>query len=358
MQSLHQISNYMKMKLKDFYFDLPKELIALYPKEQRTASRLLCLDGNTGMIQHTQFSALIDRISADDLLIFNNTKVIPARLFGQKMTGGKVEVLVERIINNHQAVVHIRASKAPKPGSRIVLEHGTWIEVIARQDSLFIVNFLSEDSVFDILQHEGHIPLPPYIDRSDTEFDIERYQTVYAKHQGAVAAPTAGLHFDEGLMQQLANKGILIDFVTLHVGSGTFQPVRVEYIDQHQMHSEYMVITEAVCNKIRETKANGGKVIAVGTTSLRCLETASQTGDIQAFSGDTSIFIYPGYEFKCVDRLITNFHLPESSLLMLVCAFAGYANVTAAYQEAIKEQYRFYSYGDAMLLSRRNHSEI
>lgn len=342
------------MRLSDFYFELPKELIALYPKAERSASRLLCLEGNNGILEHKQFIDIIGLISPDDLLIFNNTKVIPARLYGRKLTGGRVEFLIERILADHQALTHLSASKAPKAGAIITLDGGTEIKIIKRQESLYVIEFLSDKPVLEILAAEGHIPLPPYIDRNDTQFDVERYQTVYAQHQGAVAAPTAGLHFDTPLLEQLQAKGVDFAYVTLHVGSGTFQPVRVENIQEHKMHAEYMMIDDAVCQKIHQTKAKGGNVIAVGTTSLRCLETAARNGEIKPYQGETDIFIYPGYQFKCVDRLITNFHLPESTLLMLICAFAGYENVMFAYQEAIRCQYRFYSYGDAMLISRRD----
>ncbi|CAM4375858.1 MAG: S-adenosylmethionine:tRNA ribosyltransferase-isomerase [Legionellaceae bacterium] len=340
------------MKLSDFNFDIPKDLIALYPNPERSSSRLLCLNGKTGDVNHTYFSNVIDFLTKDDLLIFNNTKVIPARLFGEKNTGGKVEILVERILSSHQALVHIRASKTPKDGTKIFLDKEISIEVLGRQDNLYLIHFLSTENILSVLQKVGHIPLPPYIDRQDTGFDVERYQTVYAKQEGAVAAPTAGLHFDENLLQKVKDKGIDMDFVTLHVGSGTFQPVRCDIIENHKMHSEYMIITESVCEKIRKTKSQGGNIIAVGTTSLRCLETASQGGDIVPYEGETDIFIYPGYKFHCVDKLITNFHLPQSTLLMLVSAFSGYDNIMAAYQEAIKQGYRFYSYGDGMLLSK------
>jgi len=338
--------------LKDFFYDLPAELIANYPTLERTASRLLCLDGKTGKIVHRQFKDIIELIQPGDLLVMNNTKVIPARLFGNKESGGKIEILIERILDEKHALAHIRASKSPKPQSKINLENNIQIEVLGRKNDLYELKFLDERPLLEILDAIGHIPLPPYIERVDELDDRERYQTVYAKTPGAVAAPTAGLHFDNELLQQLKAKGVELAFVTLHVGAGTFQPVRVQNIQEHVMHAEYVEVTQEVCDKIKRTKANGGRIIAVGTTSVRCLETAALDGETKPFAGDTQIFIYPGFKFKCIDALITNFHLPESTLLMLVSALGGYENVMQAYQEAVAQHYRFFSYGDAMFIYR------
>lgn len=341
---------YKNMKLKDFHYDLPPELIANYPTPERTASRLLCLDGATGELTHSQFTDVINLIEPGDLLVMNNTRVIPARLFGHKESGGKIEILIERLLGEHKVLAHVRASKTPKANSKFILENEIVVTVIAKQNDLYELEFPAEKSVLEILRTIGHMPLPPYIQRSDELSDQERYQTVYAKHPGAVAAPTAGLHFDEKLLQQLKDKGVEFAFVTLHVGAGTFQPVRVENITEHVMHAEYIEVSAEVCEKVKQAKKNGKRIIAVGTTSVRCLETAAQSGEIKPYSGDTKIFIYPGFKFHCVDALITNFHLPESTLLMLICAFAGYGNVMTAYREAVAKQYRFFSYGDAMWL--------
>lgn len=341
------------MKRQDFYFDLPSELIAQYPTKERSASRLMCVDGNTGACLHKQFRELPQLLAPGDLLVFNNTRVIPARLFGRKETGGQVEMLVERVLSEQAILAHVKASKSPKPGCRLLLDGDYYATVRERQGDLFVLDFATDQPVFDILEAIGHIPLPPYIERHDEDNDKERYQTVYAEKKGAVAAPTAGLHFDESLLAQLKNQGIETAFVTLHVGAGTFQPVRVDDIYQHHMHAEYIEVNETVCQQVAATKARGGKVIAVGTTSVRCLESASQDGSLKPYTGDTDIFIYPGYEFQMVDVLITNFHLPESTLLMLVSAFAGYEHMLAAYRLAVQEKYRFFSYGDAMFLTRK-----
>lgn len=333
------------MNLSDFDFELPHELIAQFPKEQRSSSRLLVLDKNSGKISHKKFTDILEFISPDDLLVFNDTKVIPARLFGQKITGGKIEILIERILDKQHVLAHIKASKAPKVNSEIIIAE-YHAEVIERQDDLFKLKFLNTDNVLAIIEQIGHMPLPPYISRSDEVMDKERYQTVYAKNKGAVAAPTAGLHFDEKLLEQIPNKA----FITLHVGAGTFQPIRVDDVLQHKMHSEYIEVPQDVCDQINATKKNGGRVIAVGTTCVRSLETASLTGEIQSFYGETDIFIYPGFEFKCIDAMITNFHLPKSTLMLLVSAFAGYDNIMTAYHQAIENKYRFFSYGDAMFI--------
>ncbi|WBA84021.1 tRNA preQ1(34) S-adenosylmethionine ribosyltransferase-isomerase QueA [Endozoicomonas sp. GU-1] len=340
------------MQVSDFDFDLPDEQIARFPAEDRTGSRLLCLDGNSGEVRHQQFSDIESLLEPGDLLVLNNTRVIPARLYGQKETGGKIEVLIERVVEDNLALAQVRASKSPKPGAVLLLADGAVRVVVeGRRDFLFILRF--ETSVLPLLLEHGHMPLPPYIDREDGDSDRLRYQTVFAAKDGAVAAPTAGLHFDEALLARLEAKGVQKVFVTLHVGSGTYQPVRVEKIEDHVMHAEYIEVSEAVCQAVRETRARGNRVVAVGTTSVRSLESASASGEIAPFRGDSSIFIYPGYEFRSVDLMVTNFHLPQSTLLMLVSAFAGRENVLAAYKEAVEQKYRFFSYGDAMLLTRK-----
>ena len=346
------------MLVSDFQFDLPDELIARYPMPERSASRLLMLDGNTGDTKQGQFRDILDLLQPGDLLVFNNTRVIPARMFGQKASGGKLEILVERILDDHSVLAHVRASKAPKPGTQILLDKGYSAEMVARHDALFELHFAGDLPVLDILNQIGHMPLPPYIDRPDENSDKERYQTVYNERPGAVAAPTAGLHFDEPLLAALREKGVDFAYVTLHVGAGTFHPVRVERLEDHQMHSEYAEVSADVIAKINATRERGGRVVAVGTTSVRSLETAAQASlkagkPLSPFFGDTSIFIYPGYQYQLVDALITNFHLPGSTLIMLVSAFAGYENVMQAYQEAVTSGYRFFSYGDAMFITRQ-----
>jgi len=356
------------MNLSDFYFDLPEELIAQYPLQERTDSRLLCLDGSSGELQDRVFTALPELLNPGDLLVFNNTKVIPARLFGQKSTGGKLEVLVERVLDDKSFLAQIRASKSPKEGAVLFLgidkggmdkgsgsSAGFQVRMIARQGDLFHLQLLEEDqaeTVFTLLDTFGHMPLPPYVERADEDDDLQRYQTVYAKEKGAVAAPTAGLHFDQALLDRIKNMGVDTAWVTLHVGAGTFQPVRVDNILEHQMHSEYVDVGAATVAKIKQTHAQGKRVIAVGTTAMRSLESASmESGEIQEYHDDTDIFIYPGYQFKTVDAMVTNFHLPESTLIMLISAFAGLEHVKKAYQHAIEERYRFFSYGDAMFIT-------
>tara|TARA_B100000408_G_scaffold126795_1_gene109355 strand:- start:699 stop:1730 length:1032 start_codon:yes stop_codon:yes gene_type:complete len=343
------------MQRADFHFELPDELIARYPSEQRSDCRLLCVDGQSGALAHHRFPDLLDLLEPGDLLVFNDTRVIPARLHGHKASGGKVEMLLERPLDSHRGLAHIRSSKSPKPGTELIFEGDIHAVVEGRRDALFELRFLGDTPMIALLEKHGHMPLPPYITREDELSDRERYQTVYARRDGAVAAPTAGLHFDQPLLDALAEKGINSAFVTLHVGAGTFQPVRVDNILEHHMHSEWIEVTDSTCQQIRETQAAGKRVIAVGTTSVRCLESAcmkSSDGQIAPFSGDTDIFIYPGYEWRCVDALITNFHLPESTLLMLVSAFAGYEHIMQAYRTAVEERYAFFSYGDAMLLTR------
>lgn len=346
------------MRVADFSFDLPEELIARYPKADRSASRLMVLDGNSGDIQDQHFTDLLEHINPGDLLVFNNTRVIPARMFGQKASGGKLEVLVERLLDEHRVLAHIRCSKSPKPGSEILLEGKVRATMVARHDALFELEFHGENSVLEVLDNIGHMPLPPYIDRPDEDSDRERYQTVYNEKPGAVAAPTAGLHFDDNLMAQLKAKGVGFAFVTLHVGAGTFQPVKVDEIADHVMHAEYIEVPAEVIAQINQTKANNGRVIAVGTTSVRSIESAAKFAKeknqpLAEFYGDTDIFITPGYEFNVVDALVTNFHLSESTLLMLVSAFAGYEHIMQAYKKAVESKYRFFSYGDAMLLTKK-----
>ncbi len=339
------------MNVSDFDFDLPDELIARYPLPERTASRLLCLDGLSGATSHRNFSDLPDLLQPGDLLVFNNTRVIPARLFGQKETGGRVEILVERITGEHEMLAHVRASKALKEGQAVRLEDDSVLRMSGRDDALFHLVSESGEAILDILERIGHMPLPPYVDRPDESADRERYQTVYAREAGAVAAPTAGLHFDEPLLDTLKTMGVEFAFVTLHVGAGTFQPVRVDRIEDHVMHSEVVHVPRETVEAVERTRARGGRVVAVGTTSVRSLESASLGGRLKPFQGETDIFIHPGYRFQNVDALITNFHLPESTLIMLVSAFAGYGNVMAAYREAVAESYRFFSYGDAMFIT-------
>lgn len=341
------------MLVKEFSFELPEQLIASEPQAERSASRLLVMDRQTGDLQHHIFKDILQLLNPGDLLVFNNTRVIPARLFGEKSSGGKVEVLVERLLAGQRFLAHIRASKAPKPGTELLLENSARVIMQQRHDTLFELELLGDEPVLAMLERLGHMPLPPYIARPDTEEDKARYQTVYNEKPGAVAAPTAGLHFDQPLLDQLKAKGIEFGFVTLHVGAGTFQPVRVDSVLEHKMHAEYIEVEQAVVDAIAACKARGNKVVAVGTTSVRSLESAAQQhgGVLKPYHGDTQIFIYPGYEFQVIDALITNFHLPESTLIMLVSAFSQRAHVMRAYQTAITEGYRFYSYGDAMFIS-------
>lgn len=345
------------MHVRDFDFDLPEELIARHPVAERTGSRLLHLDGPSGAVAHRRFTDLLDQVEAGDLLVFNNTRVIPARLFGQKDSGGKVEVLIERMTGDHAALAHVRANKSPKPGTRLSMEGGIELEVTGREENLFRLVCHNDAPLVDLLEQHGHMPLPPYIERADEASDRDRYQTVYAERKGAVAAPTAGLHFDEAMLAALREKGVNTAFVTLHVGAGTFQPVKADQVEDHVMHSEWIDVPQAVVDAVAETRRNGGRVIAVGTTSVRSLESAAAGGELAAFTGDTNIFIYPGYRFRVVDALITNFHLPQSTLIMLISAFAGRDAVMNAYQAAIEERYRFFSYGDAMFVTRNPNVE-
>jgi S-adenosylmethionine:tRNA ribosyltransferase-isomerase len=338
------------MKRSVFSYDLPEALIAQYPLQQRTDSRLLCLDRNNGTCIDEKFNNLPDLLRPGDLLVFNDTRVIPARIFGTKASGGKVEILIERVLDDNLALAQIRASKSPKPGGVIILDGGDTLVVERREQEFFVLRATGATSVTGLLEKHGHIPLPPYIKRQDEASDRQRYQTVYARNPGAVAAPTAGLHFSEATLASLKANHIDIDFVTLHVGAGTFQPVRTDNIKDHVMHNEWFRVGKQLCEKIHRVKLAGGRVIAVGTTAVRCLESAAVGTTIAARSGQTNIFIYPGYEFKIIDGLLTNFHLPESTLLMLVCAFAGTEQVLSAYEHAVTQQYRFFSYGDAMLI--------
>jgi S-adenosylmethionine:tRNA ribosyltransferase-isomerase len=336
--------------LSDFDFDLPPERIAQFPLPDRSASRLLQLDGDD--IADRQFSDLVDLLEPGDLLVMNDTRVLKARFFGVKETGGNVEVLVERVLDGRTVLAQVRASKSPKPGTRIRLADAFDVIAGERAGEFFTLTF--EGDVFELIEAHGRLPLPPYIDHAADAFDEQRYQTVYSKEPGAVAAPTAGLHFDEALLAKLEARGVNFAYVTLHVGAGTFQPVRVEVLAEHKMHTEWYTISQATVDAVKAAQAAGKAVVAVGTTSLRALESASQSGELVAGSADTALFITPGYTFKTVTRLITNFHLPKSTLLMLVSAFAGYEPIRKAYAHAIAHQYRFFSYGDAMLLTTQS----
>lgn len=350
------------MKLSDFDYELPDQLIAHYPLASRSSSRLLCLDRGSGAVAHRTFSDIVQLINAQDLLVFNDTRVLPARLLGTRSdTGGFVEVLIERLVSANEAIAHVRASNARPAGLRLLLrspngEHVLEAEILGRKNSFYRLRFFCDEPLVDALARVGHMPLPTYIDRQDEVLDQSRYQTVYARHPGAVAAPTAGLHFDETLLGELREKSVEMAFVTLHVGSGTFQPVRVDDVQDHKMHSEWIQVSAEVCAQVNACHQRGGRVIAVGTTSVRSLESAALKGDnaaeagLQPYEGETDIFIYPGYQFQVVDAMITNFHLPRSTLMMLISAFAGRERIMAAYQQAIDQRYRFFSYGDAMFI--------
>jgi S-adenosylmethionine:tRNA ribosyltransferase-isomerase len=343
------------MQVSDFDYPLPQDLIADHPARPRSHSRLLELAA-AGALHDRRMLDFPGLLEPGDLLVFNNTRVIPARLFGHKATGGRVEVLVERLLTGQRVLAHVRASKPPKAGRRLLLGDDAAVEVtvLGRQDDLFELEFAGDTTVLEILERYGHVPLPPYIQRDDEQADRDDYQTLWAQHPGAVAAPTAGLHFDRALLQALQDKGIESAYVTLHVGAGTFQPVRVEQLEDHVMHAEQVEVDETVCSAVEAARARGARVVAVGTTVVRSLEAAAAQGQgLQPFRGDTRLFITPGYRFQVVDALLTNFHLPQSTLLMLVCAFAGYAPVMAAYRHAVQQQYRFFSYGDAMFLQRQ-----
>jgi S-adenosylmethionine:tRNA ribosyltransferase-isomerase len=335
------------MRRQDFHYELPPELIAQYPVNPRHASRLLVFERTTQTITHrTQVLDMVDYLQPGDLLVLNNTKVLPARFFAKKMTGGQVEVLVERLLSDNSMLCHMRASKSAKPGTEIIVDEQWRMTVIGRNHDLFEVEV--NGSIVEMLHAVGHMPLPPYIERPDDESDLERYQTVFAKHEGSVAAPTAGLHFDEVLLKKLHDKNIEIRYVTLHVGAGTFQPVRADELKDHVMHYEWYDIDEEVVDKIRDTHKKNGRVIAVGTTVLRALESAARD-NFKTLEGLTNLFITPGYQFKVINGLMTNFHLPESTLLMLVAALIGHLQMLHIYKEAVQLKYRFFSYGDACL---------
>lgn len=338
------------MRRSDFHYSLPLELVAQYPVTPRTACRLLTVDGDRSVIGDRRFTDLCDLMQAGDLLVFNDTRVIPARLIGRKETGGEIELLIERILGTRRVLVQVRASKRPKPGQTITLQENFSAKVNRREGEFYELTLAGQDTIMEVLDRIGHVPLPPYIGRPDEAIDRDHYQTVYARHPGAVAAPTAGLHFDEAMLTQLHEQGVETAFITLHIGAGTFQPLRVEEIHEHRMHSEYLRVTPAACDKINAAREQGRRVVAIGTTVVRALETATQKGRIKPYEGETDIFIYPGFRFQVVDALLTNFHLPESTLLMLVCAFGGSEKVLNAYRHAVERKYRFYSYGDAMFV--------
>lgn len=340
------------MRKSEFRYDLPPASIAQYPATTRAGSRLLHAGRADGSVVDRQFTDLPTLLRAGDVLMLNDTRVVPARLRGHKETGGHVEVLIERVLTERRALAQIRASKSPRIGQRLDLEGDLFARVERRVDEFFELAFEIDVPLYDALERVGHIPLPPYIARADEAADRERYQTVYARHPGAVAAPTAGLHFDSAMLEQLATIGVEVAYVTLHVGAGTFQPLRGELIAQQRLHAERARVSADVCDVVNRARTERRRVVAVGTTVVRALESAGRSGELKPFDGDTEIFIYPGYRFRMVDALITNFHLPESSLLMLVCAFGGTERVLAAYRHAVSEGYRFYSYGDAMFVER------
>jgi S-adenosylmethionine:tRNA ribosyltransferase-isomerase len=338
------------MRTEDFNFDLPDDLIAQFPPAVRNASRLLRINGDE--LADKSFTDLPEYLRAGDVLVFNDTRVIKARLYGQKASGGQVELLIERVIDEHEALAFIRASHAPKPDSQIMIGDAVPLTIVAREQDLYRIRFDAADTVLEVLEQFGALPLPPYITRAADGADDARYQTVYAQHLGAVAAPTAGLHFDQAMLEKLDEMGVVRAHVTLHVGAGTFQPVRVDNIADHVMHSERYTIPQTTVDAIRHAQAHGHRIISVGTTSLRALESAAQSGQLVAGENETSIFITPGYQFKVVEHLLTNFHLPKSTLLMLVSAFGGYDAMRHAYAHAVQQRYRFFSYGDTMLISR------
>lgn len=342
------------MRVADFDYPLPPALIAHYPTPKRTASRLLFLESNSGALQALPFPALLRLLDPDDLLILNNTRVVKARLSARKQTGGHVEVLIERILEAGRALALLRANKAVRQGTLLEFDATVTARVVGRQHDLYELEFVAAESIGALLARLGTVPLPPYIRRPTEPLDSRRYQTVYAEHDGSVAAPTAGLHFDQPLLEAIRQKGVRQVCVTLHVGAGTFQPLRRARVEEHRLHREYLEVSDAVCRAVAETRSRGGRVVAVGTTTARALETAARSGQLRPFSGDTRLFIYPGFQFQCVDALVTNFHLPRSSLLMLVCAFAGRELVLDAYRYAVNSRFRFFSYGDAMFVTRRS----
>ena len=337
----------------DFNFELPPELIAQQPLPERTASRLLELRPD-GVLNDRQFAELPELLRSGDLLVVNDTRVLPARLYGAKASGGRIEMLLERLLSSDEALVQLRSSHAPKPGSTLSFDGGVSATVLRRQDEFFVLRFARP--VVEVLDQTGHVPLPPYIRRTDESADRERYQTVYARERGSVAAPTAGLHFSEVLLSALAAQGVAFGRLTLHVGAGTFAPLRPHHLKTGRLHAERLQVSAELCTAVASCRERGGRVVAVGTTAVRGLETAAASGMLRAFDGETSLFIRPGYRFQVVDALVTNFHLPESSLLMLVAAFGGMDRVMAAYREAVTRRYRFFSYGDAMFLRRDSES--
>lgn len=340
------------MRVADFQYDLPKYLIAQEPIPNRTDSRLLVLDGASGALQDRHFADLPEMLNPGDLLVFNDTRVLKARLFGRRPTGGKVEILIERVKGDRRALAHLNPARVQKPGASVLLEDDLELRVIERRpDDLFVVELAGALTLYELMERYGQVPLPPYIARHASDLDVERYQTVYGRLPGAVAAPTAGLHFDTAMLEAIAAHGVESAYVTLHVGAGTFQPLRVEYVADHRMHQEYVEVPAATCDKIRAARDRGGRIVAVGTTSVRALETAAANGELKPVSTDTDLFITPGFKFQVVDAMVTNFHLPESTLLMLVCAFAGHDKVLEAYHHAVRQRYRFFSYGDAMFVT-------
>ena len=338
------------MQVSDFNYELPEDLIASEPLPNRTDSRLLVLDPDTGGVSDRDFPAIRDYLQPGDLLVVNDTRVLPARLYGHKATGGHVEILLERLTGGREALAQVRANKSLTLPAVITLEGGLAVEVVGREGDFYRLRFAGDEPLPALLEHHGHMPLPPYIKREDTPADRERYQTVFADRPGAVAAPTAGLHFDESLLAAVRDDGVETATLTLHVGAGTFQPIRTETLEDHRMHAEWLSVPDSVCQAVARTRARGGRVVAVGTTVVRALESAAQTGELQPFEGETEIFIYPGFRFRVIDALVTNFHLPGSTLVMLVSALAGRESILAAYRHAVEAQYRFFSYGDAMLI--------
>lgn len=338
------------MQVSDFNYELPTHLIASEPLPNRTDSRLLVLDPATGGVTDRQFPAIRDYLQPGDLLVVNDTRVLPARLYGHKASGGQVEILLERLTGEGEALAQLRANKTPAIPSTLTLEGDLTVEVVAREGDFFRLRFAGDEPLPVLLERHGHMPLPPYIKRADRPDDRQRYQTVFAERPGAVAAPTAGLHFDEPLLEALRSDGIETATLTLHVGAGTFQPIRTDSLEEHRMHAEWLSVPASVCEAVARTRARGGRVVAVGTTVVRALESAAQTGELQPFEGETEIFIYPGFPFQVIDGLITNFHLPGSTLVMLVSALAGRESILAAYRHAVEAEYRFFSYGDAMLI--------
>ena len=340
-----------EMELSDFDYELPEGLIAQRPLPRRGASRMLVVDPQANSFRDRVFSDISEYLAEGDLLVLNDTRVVPARMHGHKASGGNIEIMAERIIDARHLLAQVRSSKAPKPASRLILEAGIQCTMLKREGPFFVLHQDSERTWLQLLEKHGHMPLPPYIQREDEVEDRERYQTVFARHPGAVAAPTAGLHLEQSLLDKLTQKGVKIGYVTLHVGAGTYQPVRVENIDEHVMHAERVLVSQQLCDAVERTRKSGNRVIAAGTTVVRSLETAAASGSLKPFEGDSRLFITPGFSFNIVDAMITNFHLPKSTLLMLVAAFAGRPLILDAYRHAVEQKYRFFSYGDAMYIS-------